>query len=459
LVGCFQSTFFMPGDAQFSLVTYAAVSCKLVVRLKISVIGTGYVGAITAAGLAKLGHDVVCVDVDKRKVDLINSKTPPIFEEGLPGLLGEVVPSKLAATLDFALAVRNSDITFICVGTPSAPDGSIDLSYIRSASAGIGAALKGKPGFHVVVMKSTVVPGTSETVAAAEIGKASGKKAGKDFGMAMVPEFLREGKALEDFFSPDRIVVGTSDEKTRKILEGLFSSFSCPKLYVDVKTAEMIKYASNSFLATKISFINELGNFCKTLGIDTYKVADGIGLDSRIGRKFLNSGCGFGGSCFPKDVSALQHLMKSKGFEPILLDSVMEVNRTQPLRMVDIAEKRAGGLSEKTVGVLGLAFKPGTDDVRDSPAIPIVETLLEKGAKIVAFDPEGMENFKRKFASRIEYAKTAQEAIDKSDVVLLVTDWPAFNSLNYGSKSVIDGKNVLDYESRKKVKNYEGICW
>jgi UDPglucose 6-dehydrogenase len=429
--------------------------------VKISVIGTGYVGAITAAGLAKLGHGVTCVDVDRRKVDLINSKTPPIFEEGLPGLLAEVVPSKLGATLDLAKAVQESEVTFICVGTPSAADGSIDLSYIRSASAGIGAALKGKNGFHVVVMKSTVVPGTCETVAAKELEKASGKKAGKDFGIAMVPEFLREGKAIEDFFSPDRIVAGTSDDRTKKVLESLFSSFSCPTLWVDVKTAEMIKYASNSFLAAKISFINELGNFCKTLGIDTYKVADGIGLDSRIGRKFLNSGCGFGGSCFPKDVSALQHLMKSKGFEPILLDAVMEVNRTQPLRMVDVAERRAGSLSGKAVAVLGLAFKPGTDDVRDSPAIPIVETLLEKGARIIAFDPQGMENFKRKFpnAKEIEYAKTAQEAIDKSDVVLLVTDWPAFNGLNYGSKNVIDGKNVLDYESRKKVKNYEGICW
>jgi len=429
--------------------------------MRISVIGTGYVGAITAAGFAKLGHDVVCVDVDQRKVDLINSKKPPIFEEGLPELLEEVVPSKLNATLDLSGAVKDSEITFICVGTPSAKDGSIDLSYIRSASASIGAALKDKSGFHVVIMKSTVVPGTSDTVAAVEISKASGKVAGKDFGMAMVPEFLREGKAIEDFFQPDRIVVGTSDERTKNVLEGLFSQFSCSKLFVDVKTAEMIKYASNSFLATKISFINELGNFCKTQGIDTYKVADGMGLDTRIGRKFLNAGCGFGGSCFPKDVSALQHLMKTKGFEPILLDSVMEVNSTQPLRMIDVAERRAGSLSEKAVAVLGLAFKPGTDDVRDSPAIPIVETLMEKGAKIVTYDPEGAENFKRKFptASGIEYAKTAQEAIDKSDVVLLVTDWPQFNSLSYGSKNVIDGKNCLDYASRKKVKNYEGICW
>jgi len=429
--------------------------------MKISVIGTGYVGAITAAGFAKLGHDVVCVDVDQRKVDLINSKTPPIFEEGLPELLAEVVPSKLSATLDIAKAVRESEVTFICVGTPSAKDGSIDLSYIRSASAGIGAALKGKTDFHVVIMKSTVVPGTSDTVAAVEIAKASGKTAGKDFGMAMVPEFLREGKAIEDFFEPDRIVVGTSDEKTRQVLEKLFSQFSCAKLYVDVKTAEMIKYASNSFLATKISFINELGNFCKTQGIDTYNVADGMGLDTRIGRKFLNSGCGFGGSCFPKDVSALQSLMKSKGFAPMLLDAVMEVNARQPAKMVAIAQKRTGSLSGKTVGLLGLAFKPGTDDIRDSPAIPIAEALQKTGAKIVAYDPEGMENFKRKFPASggLEYAKTAQEAIDKSDVILLVTDWPQFNTLNYGSKNVIDGKNCLDYASRKKVKNYEGICW
>jgi len=256
--------------------------------MKISVIGTGYVGAITAAGFAKLGHDVVCVDVLQSKVDLINSKKPPIFEEGLPELLSEVVPMKLHATLDLAKAVKDSEVTFICVGTPSAKDGSIDLSYIKSASAGIGAALKDKSDFHVVIMKSTVVPGTSETVSAPEIENASGKKVRAGFGMAMVPEFLREGKAIEDFFQPDRIVVGTSDEKTKTVLEALFSTFSCPKLYVDVKTAEMIKYASNAFLATKISFINELGNFCKTQGIDTYKVADGMGLDGRIGRKFLS---------------------------------------------------------------------------------------------------------------------------------------------------------------------------
>ena len=431
--------------------------------MKICVIGSGYVGLITAAGFASLGNDVVCVDRHQDKVDMINSKKPPIFEDGLPELLAKVVPAKLKATMDLAGAVSKSEVIFICVGTPSSPDGSADLTAIIGASKGIGEAFKASKlsNYPIVIVKSTVVPGTTQTVVVPEIEKASGLKAGKDFGASMAPEFLREGKAVEDFLKPDRIVVGTTDERTKKILEPLFAQINCPKLWVNPKTAEMIKYASNSFLATKISFINELGNYCKQIGIDTYQVAEGMGLDKRIGRPFLNSGCGFGGSCFPKDVKALQHIMKRDGFTPILLDSVMDVNDVQPLKMVSLLEKRLGKLNGKNIAVLGLAFKPGTDDVRDSPAFPIIDDLSKKGAKVIGFDPEASQNFEKKVpaSASVEYASTGQAAVDKSDGVLLVTDWPQFNFFEYGAKPVIDGKNVLDYKKRATVKNYEGICW
>jgi UDPglucose 6-dehydrogenase len=220
----------------------------------------------------------------------------------------------------------------------------------------------------------------------------------------------------------------------------------------------MVKYASNSFLAAKISFINEIGNYCKAIGVDTYEVADGMGLDRRIGRAFLNSGCGFGGSCFPKDVSALKQLMNKGGFPTAILDAILEVNSRQPLKMISILEKKIGNLSGKKIAVLGLAFKSGTDDVRDSPAFVAVDALQKGGAKIIAFDPEGMENFSKKVAT-IEYAPTGQEAVDNSDAVLLVTDWPQFEKLEYGDKIVIDGKSVLSREKRAKVGNYEGLCW
>ncbi|HHH80271.1 MAG TPA: UDP-glucose/GDP-mannose dehydrogenase family protein, partial [Thermoplasmatales archaeon] len=272
--------------------------------MNISIIGTGYVGLVTGACFAKLGNNVICVDIDEKKIEKINKGLSPIYEEGLEELLVEN-KNRIHATKDYKYAIQNTDVTFICVGTPSKEDGSIDLKFVKKAAEEIGKQLKNKDKWHLVVMKSTVLPGTTRDVVLPLLEQYSGKKAGKDFGLTMNPEFLREGVAVKDFLEPDRIVIGYYDDKSRKVLKELYKDFSCPILETSLSAAEMIKYASNAFLATKISFINEIGNMCKKLDIDTYEVAEGMGLDKRIGRAFLDSGIGWGGSCFPKDLDAL----------------------------------------------------------------------------------------------------------------------------------------------------------
>src|SRR3990170_1654105 len=293
--------------------------------MRISVIGTGYVGTVSAACFAELGHDVICVDIDRSRIDQINAGIPPIYEEGLSELLKKHAGKRLNATSDYESAVNNSDASFICVGTPSDPHGNIDLSIIRSASASLGDSIRKKHGYHVVVVKSTVVPETTEKVVLPIIEKHSGKHIG-DFGIAMNPEFLREGKAVYDFMHPDKIVVGSLDEKSGDIVASLYKGLKCEVTRTNPRTAEMIKYANNAFLATKISFANEVGNICKELGIDTYEVMSAVGKDFRIGPHFLNAGAGFGGSCFPKDVKALIGKASEIGYDPVLLRSVIDVN-------------------------------------------------------------------------------------------------------------------------------------
>ncbi|ASJ16045.1 UDP-glucose 6-dehydrogenase [Thermococcus chitonophagus] len=427
--------------------------------MRISIIGSGYVGLVTGIGFAKLGNDVVFVDIDEEKVRKINEGVPPIYEEGLEELMREL-RGKYRATTSYEDAILNSDVTFICVGTPSREDGSIDLKYIRSAAEGIGRALNKKDSYHLVVVKSTVVPGTTEEVVLPILEEYSGKKAPEDFGIAMNPEFLREGSALRDFFNPDRIVIGANDDKAKKILEELYSPLDAPKLFVDIKTAEMIKYASNAFLATKISFANEIGNICKRLGIDSWKVFEGVGLDHRISPHFFRSGIGFGGSCFPKDVKAIVRKAEELGEDPILLKAVLEVNKRQPLKLIELLKKHVPELKGKTVGVLGLAFKPNTDDVRETRAYVVVKRLLEEGANVVAYDPKAMENFRRMYpdvGERIAYAETAQEVLNSTDVILILTEWPEFEELDYSGKIVIDGRRVKNAEKTAEV--YEGVCW
>jgi UDPglucose 6-dehydrogenase len=421
--------------------------------MNISVIGTGYVGLVTGVCFAKFGNKVICVDIDQDKIDKINKAIPPIYEEGLKELLIEN-KGLIEATNNIQSAINNSEITFICVGTPSKETGEIDLTYVEEVAKRIAEIIKEKDGWQLIVVKSTVLPGTTKDKILPIIEKYSQKKVGTGFGLAMNPEFLREGIAVNDFLNPDRIVIGTIDEKSKEVLKKLYKHFSCPIVETTLSAAEMIKYASNCILATKISFINEIGNFCKKLEIDTYDVAEGMGLDKRIGRAFLNSGIGWGGSCFPKDLDAIRAWAKEKNYDSKIIDSVIYVNDRQPLKLIEILKKHMPNLKGKNIGVLGLAFKPDTDDIRESRAIPIIKQLLKEDAIIRAYDPKAMENFRKLFPGLI-YCKTADEALE-SDAILITTKWDEFKKLNYKGKIVIDGRRI---QEAKNARIYEGVCW
>jgi len=417
--------------------------------MKISVIGTGYVGLVSGVGFAKHGHEVTCVDIDEDIVQSINEAIPPIYEEGLEELLEKVIDSgRLKATTDLKEAVKKTDITFICVGTPSEEDGGIDTSAIESAAEDVSQALNEKTGYHVVVVKSTVTPGTTDRLVK-PILESGGKKVGDDFGLGMNPEFLREGVALNDFLDPDRIVIGGWDEKSRKTIEDVYESFEAPKLVTDIRTAEMIKYTSNALLATKISFANEMSRICEEVGIDVYDVMDGVGLDHRIKRDFLNAGPGFGGSCFPKDVKAIKNLAQKMGIETKLLEAILSINDEQPIHTVELLEEELGNLKGKKVTVLGLTFKGGTDDIRETRALPIVKSLLEKGADVTGYDPKGMENF-AELIDGINYAESIEEALIDAEACIIQNDWEEFSELEgedfevMKDKIVLDGRRVLD---------------
>jgi len=427
--------------------------------MRISIIGTGYVGTVSAACFAQLGHQVICVDIDSKKIDQINAGIPPIYEEGLAGLLEKHAGKNLSATSDYELAVMNSGVSFICVGTPSDSFGNIDLGIVKAASASIGDALGKKKDYHVVIVKSTVVPETTEKVVLPIIEEHSGKHHG-EFGIAMNPEFLREGKAVYDFMHPDKIVVGSLDKKSGDIVASLYSGLKCEVTRTNPRTAEMIKYVNNAFLATKISFANEVGNICKMLGIDTYEVMKAVGKDFRIGPHFLNAGAGFGGSCFPKDVKALIGKASEIGYEPMLLKSVMEVNERQPVRMVELLKNKMGNLKGKKIAVLGLAFKNDTDDIRESRSIPVIRELLDNGAIVSAYDPMANDNM-RKLFERIQYHTKAKDALRGAEAGLIMTEWDEFKSLDgefdvMKNKLIIDGRHML--ASVKNVE-YVGLCW
>ncbi len=421
--------------------------------MNISVIGTGYVGLITGVGLALNNHKVICVDNNKEKVEMINSKIPPIFEKGLEEALNKTVPSNLSASDNLEKAVLDSDVSFICVGTPCDEKGKCDLTAIKVVSEELGKALAKKNSFHVVVVKSTVIPSTTEKIVLPLLEKNSGKKLG-EFGLCMNPETLREGFALQDFLNPDRIILGLRGEETKKVMEEVYGKFSSQKFFCDFSEAEMIKYASNSLLAAKISFINEIGKICKKLDIDTYKVSEGIGLDKRISPFFLNAGLGFGGSCFPKDVTALIAEGKSLGVNTFLLDAVIQVNETQPKTFVDFVKKETE-LKNKKIAVLGLAFKEGTDDIRESRSIPVIKILLEEKAEVLAVDPKAEENMNKEFPE-INYFDSSQKAVDLADVVLILTDWKEFSLLDFKDKLVFDGRNIFN---KNKPLNYKGFLW
>lgn len=434
--------------------------------MKISIIGAGYVGLITGTCFAELGNEVTCVEIDRNKVEKINRGEPPIYEEGLEEMLNKNIGKRLKATFDTEGAVLGSDITFIAVGTPDAPNGGIDLRYVKSAAEGVGKALAKKKSYHTVVVKSTVIPGTTDSVVMPILELESGKKAGDGFGLCMNPEFLREGKAIWDFMNPDRIVIGALDAKSGNVLDKLYQDLDCPKLRTDLRTAEMIKYAANAMLATRISFMNEIANICELVGTDVVDVAKGIGMDKRIGPHFLQAGAGYGGSCFPKDVKAVAELAKKHGYKPILLESVMEVNVRQAEHIVRELGIRMGndGLEGKRVAVLGLAFKPGTDDVREAPALRIIPELIAKGAVVVAYDPIAMKNAEAVFGADVEYAKSIEDCLDKADACMILTEWPEFRlapevfKKKMSGKVVIDGRRILDTAAMRNAGfDYYGV--
>lgn len=431
--------------------------------MRVSIIGSGYVGSVTAACFAALGHEVICIDIDGEKVRQINDGYPPVWEEGLEELMQKHVGKTLIATSDYEYAVQNTDISFICVGTPSGDDGGIDLSIVGAASKSLASAIATKKGYHVIVVKSTVVPGTTEDVVLPLIEEYSGRIAGEGFGVTMNPEFLREGRAVDDFMNPDKIVVGAIDERSGALVSELYRGIDCKITHTNLKTAEMIKYTNNSLLATKISFANEIGNICKKLGIDTYEVMDAVGKDFRLSPYFLNSGAGFGGSCFPKDVRALIGKAKEMDYYPSLLESVMEVNELQPLQMVELLQKKIPEVSGKKISVLGLAFKGNTDDIRESRSIPVIKRLLELGAEVKAYDPLASENMKM-FFDNITYCESADESLEDTDACLIMTEWDEFRDLDEAfslmkSKLVIDGRHLLDPETLSTDIEYIGICW
>ena len=443
--------------------------------MRVSIVGTGYVGLVSGVCLAEKGHQVVCVDVDREKVDRINRGSPPIHERGLPELLRQNLGSTFRATTDLREAVLNSDLSMIAVGTPFAGD-EIDLRFIREVAGQIGAVLRDKPAYHVVVVKSTVVPGTTDDVVRPLLEAASGKQAGPDFGVGMNPEFLREGEAVQDFLSPDRIVLGALDARTAEVMEKLYAGFTgVEALRTSPRTAETIKYAANALLATMISFSNEIGNLCAGIdGVDVVEVMRGVHLDRRLsplladGRRivpgfttYLEAGCGFGGSCFPKDVKALIAFGRNAGAPMRLLDAVIEVNALQPYRILALLDRHFPALAGVYVAVLGLAFKPGTDDVRESPALPVVRELLVRGARVRAFDPVAMGEAQRLLDDeRVAFAKDLRDAVEGVHAAVIMTRWPEFGDLprlledRTDPPLVIDGRRMLAPNS---VARYEGI--
>lgn len=442
--------------------------------MRVSVVGAGYVGLVTGVCLAEKGHQVICVDVDRTKIEKIKRGVSPIHEEGLADLLEKNVNRSIRATTDLCQGVIDTDVTLVAVGTPF--DGQeIDLANVKEACGQIGQALREKQTYHLVAIKSTVVPGTTDQVVRPILERASGKKAGIEFGLGVNPEFLTEGVAVRDFMLPDRIVLGGIDQKSLDVLEEVYSAFDgVPRIRTNNKTAEMIKYTSNALLATMISFANEIGNLGAALGdIDVVDVMHAIHVNNYLSAQlpdghrftapitnFLEAGCGFGGSCLPKDVRALAAHGKTAGQPMLLLDAVMKVNALQHQQVVALLKKHFSTLDGVRIAVLGLAFKPDTDDMRESPAIPIINTLLAEGAIIQAYDPVANHEARQIFGERITLLDSLNEAISNVVAIVLITRWDEFRQIpelltDLNPQPVfIDGRRMLDKGS---IAKYEGI--
>mgnify|MGYP000892641064 FL=1 len=388
---------------------------------RISVIGTGYVGLVTGTALADFGNRVICVDIDKAKIDMLNNGQIPIYESGLKELVDKNFrEGRLAFTTDIDRAIEESEVVFIGVGTPSKNDGEADLSCVEAVVESIARNLN---GYKVIVTKSTVPVGTNRWIKK----KILEKQGKKDFDIVSNPEFLREGRAVHDVFHPDRVVIGYESERAKEIIQDIYKVLyliETPFLFCNLETAELIKYASNAFLSTKITFINQIANLCEAVGADVHKVAKGMGMDGRISPKFLHPGPGYGGSCLPKDTKALVEIGDKNNVDMSLVKEVLSSNEKQKARMVEKLEKLfEGDLKDKKIGILGLAFKAETDDMRESPSVVIINELLKRGAKVVAHDPQAMENAKTIFGENIEYANSEYKVMNNSDAIMILTEW------------------------------------
>jgi UDPglucose 6-dehydrogenase len=430
--------------------------------LNLAVIGTGYVGLVSGTCLAETGNNVICVDVDEKKIETMKGGQIPIYEPGLEVLfLRNIVKKRLSFSTDLREAVRKSDIIFLCLPTPQGGDGAADLKYVLKVSDDLGKIFKEEPelGFKVIVDKSTVPVGTSDRVRAAI------KKHAQDFEFDVCsnPEFLREGIAVEDFMKPERVIVGTSNEKTKKIMEQLYEPFvrtGNPVYFMDEKSAEMTKYAANSFIAMKISFMNEIARLCELTGAQVDNVRLGIGSDSRIGKRYLFPGIGYGGSCFPKDVHALVNTANENNYDFKILKSVIDVNKEQVNHFYKKIEKHfKGNIKEKHFALWGLAFKPNTDDVREAPAHYLIKLLLNAGATVKAYDPEANQSTKAVLGDIIKYAETSEEALKDADALIVVTEWkefrnPDFEIIKNSLKSpvIFDGRNLYDLDKLNGLK-------
>jgi len=415
---------------------------------KIAMIGVGYVGLVSGTGLADFGNEVVCADIDEKKIDMLNNGQLPIYEPGLLELVEKNVDKgRLKFTTDVESAIRKSEVIFIAVPTPPMDDGEVDLSYVFDVVDRIASAIN---EFKVVVTKSTVPVGTGDEIKKRLLEKGVDRKL---FEVVSNPEFLREGSAVNDFMRPDRVVIGTESEKALGIMRDIYRPLyliETPIVATDIRTAEMIKYASNAFLATKISFINEIANICERVGADVQVVAKAMGLDGRISSKFLHAGPGFGGSCFPKDTLALTKIAEKAGIKAQIVEAVIDVNKKQRQRILEKLLKFVPKLKGKTIGLLGLSFKPNTDDIRESPAIYIIKGILERGGKVKAYDPEAMDEM-RKLFPQVTYVSTSYDALKDVDAMIILTEWNEFRNMDLDFiKSVmkkpiiVDARNIYD---------------
>jgi UDPglucose 6-dehydrogenase len=423
--------------------------------MRIAVVGTGYVGLVTGTCFAETGNHVTCVDIDERKVNKLRSGKITIYEPGLDVLFDRNIKQKrLEFTTDLAEGIKGAEVIFLALPTPPGEDGSADLKYILKVADDLGPLLD---KYTIIIDKSTVPVGTAEKVRERIAANAT-----VEFDVVSNPEFLREGVAVEDFMKPDRVVIGTESEKARKKMEQLYAPLvrqGNPVIFMDERSAELTKYAANSFLATKITFMNEIANLCELLGADVDAVRRGVGTDSRIGKRFLFAGIGYGGSCFPKDVQALARSSDDVNYDFKILDAVMDVNQQQKTKLIpQVKEYFDGDLTGKTIAIWGLSFKPYTDDIREAPALYNIEALLEAGAKVKAYDPEGMENVREIMGDRIEMCESMYDCIDGCDALMIMTEWPVFRTPEFdtlseklSNKVIFDGRNLYEPEQMKEL--------